>query len=1036
MCLIGGTYMKKFKKVLALLACSVLLGGGLLSCSSDGDDGSDGNGLPPVDTASPSATLSVVDAAKLTVEDAEDSTTFEVAVTLTNVSFKGPIVSTADLSSLVTFEPATVFTVKSINATADVADGATSATLSVKGKVLKAGDVTVKLAAGALSSNEALSAGGKLTFAVTNAGGSTSSFFTWNAETQFATATDNVTVSSSTAYGEVTLSPEIEYLKVDSSSNPVNALRIKARNFPTSWSSPSTEKILSFKAPAGTKKITIKASSGSTSSESNITLTDGTNALISEKIPTISGSGLTGATYNDYAKSFDAALETETTFYVTNLKSGESPFNPATAGGGLLIKSIKVEGDPAVLESIEIAIQPDKLVYAVGDAALDTEGMKVKGTYSDGTSHKVNGWTTSGFDSATAGEKTITVSYTEGEVTKTAEFKVTVKEKAIASIAIKTEPTKKEYVTGDKIDLTGLELTITYDDQSASTVAYSASNASDFTTDFDSSAAAESKEVTVTYKEKTAKFSVKIAEATLFAKFDAKELYVNADGTVATADVNVQASKKSNDGTWELVIASGKKAQVKAGEFATYDYNAETNAGHKWTNRLSFNKQAEGNVALKLKVGVAKQVILRVDGGSVKDLPAASGESNFTFKGAGDAIVWKPAVSLVTTYVTVTGDDEGFVTITSSDTTVGANIYGITVVAEAVDTSTVVLPTKLTTDAVYNKPAISGNAAEYTQGDTITATATVADPTKSTSTVVYANGTLGAKTEGTEAVDLTKIVWTAKGSAEDAQAITIGNGANLSFDTTQAAADTYTVTAAYTIGEGEAAVSYTSDPVTAQIKAAGATYFDVKFYDGETELIALKVSVASGDKVTKPVDPAKDGFTFAGWYTDAGLTTEFDFANTTISAETKIYAKWTESGEPTVIYKWVTDGATTPTNNDVVTFTGIGTSWDTSNRTLGDVSYKGGLKTGGKTSATRSVKIVIPTGKTGSIYAVGCANSGSGVNFSIGTAASSETPTTGAVNSTSTSDLKAITGESLAAGTYYLNFDNSARLYELDVSVN
>ncbi len=43
---------------------------------------------------------------------------------------------------------------------------------------------------------------------------------------------------------------------------------------------------------------------------------------------------------------------------------------------------------------------------------------------------------------------------------------------------------------------------------------------------------------------------------------------------------------------------------------------------------------------------------------------------------------------------------------------------------------------------------------------------------------------------------------------------------------------------------------------------------------------------------SEPFDPTKTGYTFAGWYADAELTTAFDFA-TPVTADTTLYAKWT-----------------------------------------------------------------------------------------------------------------------------------------------
>lgn len=595
---------------------------------------------------------------------------------------------------------------------------------------------------------------------------------------------------------------------------------------------------------------------------------------------------------NNYAAfSWDINATEDTVYTVYHNKQGSK----ATIN----LKAIYVEVPGVALSSIAVTAQPTKTEYAIG-AALDTTGLEVTATYTNDKSKVVTGWTVSEFDSTTAGEKELTVTYKEGDVEKTATFKVTVKAKTLASISVKTNPIKTEYLVGDSVDLTGLVITLTYDDASTEDVTYASANAADFSTDFTSSAAAESKEVTVTYKEKTAKFTVKITAATYFTKFDAKDLYVNADGTAATGDVNVTENKAAADGSWNLVIASSKKAQVKAGEFKTYDYDEATSKGYKWTNRLSFNKQGADNVALKLKVGAAKQVILRVDGGSVKDLSSnATGESNLTFKGAGDAISWNPVVSLSTAYVTVTGDADGYVTINSTDTTNGANIYGITVVSEAVDTSKIELPTKLTTAAVYSKPVIAeGYTATATQGDTLTATATLTQPTKSTATPVYADGSLGTAVEGTESVDGSAVTWT---TAYGENVLTLGTGLSLAYATSATATDTnyvpagtYSVTASYKISE----TAYTSDPISVQVKEAGATYVTVTFNaNGGTAGTVTTQDVASeAATALKTVAElgltAPSGKTFAGWAlsTDATEAVYTDGANITVNAATTLYA--------------------------------------------------------------------------------------------------------------------------------------------------
>lgn len=51
-------------------------------------------------------------------------------------------------------------------------------------------------------------------------------------------------------------------------------------------------------------------------------------------------------------------------------------------------------------------------------------------------------------------------------------------------------------------------------------------------------------------------------------------------------------------------------------------------------------------------------------------------------------------------------------------------------------------------------------------------------------------------------------------------------------------------------------------------------------------------SIAYGGYAAKPADPTKEGNSFAGWFSDAGLTNAFSFTGSAITTDTALYAKW------------------------------------------------------------------------------------------------------------------------------------------------
>ena len=68
--------------------------------------------------------------------------------------------------------------------------------------------------------------------------------------------------------------------------------------------------------------------------------------------------------------------------------------------------------------------------------------------------------------------------------------------------------------------------------------------------------------------------------------------------------------------------------------------------------------------------------------------------------------------------------------------------------------------------------------------------------------------------------------------------------------------------------------------------------FTVSFNSNGGSAVASQ-TVEDGSTATKPTDPTKSGYVFAGWYSDSALTTVYNF-NSTISANLTLYAKWVE----------------------------------------------------------------------------------------------------------------------------------------------
>lgn len=124
-------------------------------------------------------------------------------------------------------------------------------------------------------------------------------------------------------------------------------------------------------------------------------------------------------------------------------------------------------GGSLKLETLTITKQPNKTVYKSGEA-FDPTGMIVTAGYGYGLTSDVTGYSVSP-QTLTDGVTEVTITYTEGRVTKTAMVSVTV-EKVLVSIAVTTNPDKMTYNYLEQFAPAGMVVTATFSDESTQVV--------------------------------------------------------------------------------------------------------------------------------------------------------------------------------------------------------------------------------------------------------------------------------------------------------------------------------------------------------------------------------------------------------------------------------------------------------------------------------------------------------------------------------------------------------------------------------------
>ncbi len=165
----------------------------------------------------------------------------------------------------------------------------------------------------------------------------------------------------------------------------------------------------------------------------NTTAPSGTSTSAS---PALSGQSILTWSNSDTSKNY---------FILYNLKTSGSAFckdetTPLTVTWSPVSSSIKT------LDSITLDTSDAPTTFDVGDT-FSYEGLSVTANYDDGSSDIVVPTSVSTPDMSTAGQKTVTVTYTEGGVTKNATYTITVNAVVLTSIEVSNAETA--YYVGD-----------------------------------------------------------------------------------------------------------------------------------------------------------------------------------------------------------------------------------------------------------------------------------------------------------------------------------------------------------------------------------------------------------------------------------------------------------------------------------------------------------------------------------------------------------------------------------------------------------
>ena len=247
----------------------------------------------------------------------------------------------------------------------------------------------------------------------------------------------------------------------------------------------------------------------------------------------------------------------------------------------------------------------------------------------------------------------------------------------------------------------------------------------------------------------------------------------------------------------------------------------------------------------------------------------------------------------------------------------GDGTVSVTGVTLSQESASVTVGSEITLTATVKPENATNKEVEWTSSDSSIATVDGGKVTakKTGNATIQVKTKDGSKTDTCEVTVKAKAGTVTLGSGDSAVTITVdengmatlADGTKITVEESDDGVATYTVNggSTYTVttttdAEGTQTTTAKEKTASGQEKDVGVvktvTYTVTFSTDGGSTVDAQ--TIESGNTATEPAAPTKEGYTFAGWYSDLELTSEYDFT-AAVTADITLYAKWTANATPT-----------------------------------------------------------------------------------------------------------------------------------------